>query len=364
MDFDAKSNRQCIYCHNFCKFSCPSFNATKDHKILQTNKNYLLYLHRQGKTGLEPADGRSFYLCNDCRRCEVFCWDSKKQVLVNNREAKAAAFREGTAPDAVYAFKDNFLENGNFFRTEKTNNQADFNQTYDAYVYAGEYANHYEGKLKDQLGEILNNLGLSFVYDQNETSSGVLACDLGMEELAWRLMEQTYQKISRYNFKCLVTIAPEDYYAFRFEYEKAGFKFKVPVLHYTQLLAQDLDRLKPVAGRPRKYMYFDPCKLGRYGQIYEEPRKVLEKLLGSRCCEFQRNRDQAYCCGGYIRLLDEKISRDISSQVINECQARDCSILITACPLCLSNLKQAKGDLNLTILDIIEVAAGGLTAYN
>jgi len=43
--------------------------------------------------------------------------------------------------------------------------------------------------------------------------------------------------------------------------------------------------------------YHDPCHLGRYSEIYEEPREVI-KLLGGKILEAKFNRDNAYCCGG------------------------------------------------------------------
>jgi len=43
--------------------------------------------------------------------------------------------------------------------------------------------------------------------------------------------------------------------------------------------------------------YHDPCHLGRYSGIYEEPREVI-KLLGGKIVESLFNRENAYCCGG------------------------------------------------------------------
>ncbi|MDZ7837368.1 MAG: (Fe-S)-binding protein [Actinomycetota bacterium] len=354
------TNRQCIYCHNFCKFCCPSFNATKDHKILETNKNYLLYLFQKKATELKQADGRSFYLCNDCRRCEQFCWDEGKQVLENNRAAKAAALKEGVAPPPVYDIKDNLEKYGNFFGQKPGSPPADREREYDVYLYAGEYAQNYEPELIRQFGGLLDSMGFSYICDPSEVSSGVLARDLGAEELSGRLMKQNYEKINKYNFRQLVALAPEDYYAFSFEYEKEGLKWGQEVLHYTQFLADNLDRIKTVSSEPVKYMYFDPCKLGRYCGLYDQPRAVLQKLLRSEGVEFFRNREQASCCGGYIRLLDEQVAMNMAMQIIDECRASGCGFLVTSCPLCLSNLKAANGSHPLRIVDIIELASNSI----
>jgi len=354
MEIDVKSNRQCIYCHNFCKFSCPSFIATNDHKILETNKNYLLYLHKKGDVNLDAEAAKSFYLCNDCKRCEVFCWDSNKDVLNNNRAAREVIYKNKLAPVEVYEIENNFKKYGNFFSAENTDDKKDKTKKYDMYVYAGEYARYYEPKLLDYFTRILDCLGITYIFDPNEISSGVLALDLGMEELSVELMKKNFKKINSYNFDQMIVLGPEDYYAFKFEYDQAGLKFKNKIVHYSEFLAENISKIK-LNRNTGKFMYFDPCKLGRYCGIYDEPREVLKELFDSRCIEFFRNKEEAYCCGGVISLFDNDIPKYISRSVIEECKENECNYLITACPLCLKNLKDANQNSDLKILDIAEV---------
>lgn len=55
-------------------------------------------------------------------------------------------------------------------------------------------------------------------------------------------------------------------------------------------------KVKPVY-RGQKVTYHDPCKLGRMGGVFNEPREVLE-ALGVDLVEMEPNRVQSYCCGG------------------------------------------------------------------
>lgn len=50
----------------------------------------------------------------------------------------------------------------------------------------------------------------------------------------------------------------------------------------------------PAAG---KVTYHDPCKLGRVGGVFDEPREALQ-ALGVDLSEVSPNRAQSYCCGG------------------------------------------------------------------
>ena len=42
--------------------------------------------------------------------------------------------------------------------------------------------------------------------------------------------------------------------------------------------------------------YHDPCYLGRYCNVYEEPRKILE-LIGYEINEMDNSRENSFCCG-------------------------------------------------------------------
>ena len=46
-----------------------------------------------------------------------------------------------------------------------------------------------------------------------------------------------------------------------------------------------------------KVTYHDPCKLGRVGGVFDEPREALQ-ALGVDLAEVEPNRTQSYCCGG------------------------------------------------------------------
>lgn len=365
MNFDKKSLRQCIYCHNFCKFSCVPYLATKNQKIIQTQKNYLVYLVNKNKVEPNAELGEAVYLCNDCRRCETYCIFEGKNVLPNNRYAKNLIFKNMLAPKKVYDIYNNLLNSGNFLGRETGQNEIrnfDKNKKYDFFIYPGDYVNMLAPGITKSFIEILGKLNKSFVLcDDDEVSDGVLALDLGMEELAGELMEKNFKKITQYKFDTLVVLNPHSYYCFINDYEKYGFKFNFEIIHYIDFLKRYIDNLK-IKKTDDYVKYFDPCILSRGLKMNESPRNILGTLCNNQNFDLVKNRDESECCGGNLSLIFPDISRTISEGFLNELKSYDdkTEILITVCPLCLSNLSKAQNSDRFKIYDLIEYVSNNI----
>jgi Fe-S oxidoreductase len=85
----------------------------------------------------------------------------------------------------------------------------------------------------------------------------------------------------------------------------------VEIEHHSELLARHKMRLPVAAEEDReKVVYHDPCYLGRYRGVYDEPREVLSRAV--EVLEAPRNRERSFCCGaggGQMFLGEEKGKR-------------------------------------------------------
>jgi Fe-S oxidoreductase len=58
----------------------------------------------------------------------------------------------------------------------------------------------------------------------------------------------------------------------------------------------------------RKITYHDPCQLGRYCEVYESPRDILQRIPGVELIEMLRHHGNAWCCGNgadMVRSMDK-----------------------------------------------------------
>ncbi len=109
-----------------------------------------------------------------------------------------------------------------------------------------------------------------------------------------------------------------------------------------------------------KVTYHDPCTLGRHAGIYEEPRKVLERIEGLELIEMDRNREFTSCCGGGGGLpsLNQKMPMEIAEKkLLREVLPLDVDALVTSCPMCYMNFKftATKYKIPLKIFDLSEI---------
>ena len=164
----------------------------------------------------------------------------------------------------------------------------------------------------------------------------------------------------------IITVSPHSNRIFRDIYPKYG---NLPaVFHYTEFLAELLDRGLVNPGRwpddeGSVLTYHDPCYLGRYGGVYEEPRKVLESIPGVKLSEMDDNRTNALCCGGggggmYVEAEGARPSHRRVSQA-GEVGA---TIMATACPFCVLNFEDGAKTVgsSVKIMDVAEIVAGAL----
>lgn len=66
------------------------------------------------------------------------------------------------------------------------------------------------------------------------------------------------------------------------------------------------------------------------------------------------------CCGGYLTLSDRAVAEKRSHAVLADAAAKGADTVVTACPLCLYNLKKNGGHDALPVVYFTELLAEAL----
>jgi Fe-S oxidoreductase len=201
---------------------------------------------------------------------------------------------------------------------------------------AGSFDQHSQ-KIARSLVKLLQRAGADFAFLGNEEKCcGDPARRSGMEYLYQIQARQNIETLNRYKFRRIVTICPHGYHMLKHEYSSMGGNYQV--VHHAELLAEFLDqnKLKIQTADNTKITYHDPCYLGRYNHIYEQPRQLLKTLNRHRPLEMTASKQTSFCCGGGGGGMwkEEKSGKRISHCRMEQAEKTGADTIVTACPFC------------------------------
>lgn len=213
-------------------------------------------------------------------------------------------------------------------------------------------------KVARALANLLNLVGVDYgILGNEERCCGNCALTVGEEGLFQELKEKNLEAINATKAEKCITTSPHCFNAFKNEYSGIDAE----ILHYTQLLNEIKDSLNFSGKFSLTVTYQDPCYLGRYNGIYDEPREILKNVPGLELTEMNRVRENSLCCGGgggRIWMESEPEER-LAIPRLKEALETGADVLATACPFCMLNFEDARKVINaedeIKILDIAEI---------
>lgn len=214
---------------------------------------------------------------------------------------------------------------------------------------------------------ILNRADIKFaILGKEENCTGDPARRAGNEFLFQMMAQNNIRTLNGYGIKKIVTACPHCFNTLKNEYPALGGNYEV--IHHTVFLQQLIDegKIKLKEGgtfKGKKITYHDSCYLGRANNIYEVPRKVLEKL-DAELVEMKRCRSRGLCCGaGGAQMWkeEEKGSGRINFERGREALSTGAAVIASACPYCMTMLtdgvKNEEKEDTVKVMDIAELVA-------
>jgi heterodisulfide reductase subunit D len=138
------------------------------------------------------------------------------------------------------------------------------------------------------------------------------------------------------------------------------------VVHISELLAELADSgrvsLRKGLGES-KVTFHDPCHLGRYCGVYDQPRQVLRGIPGLELAEMLRHREYAWCCGNgadLVRSVAPELALEIARDRVEEAGDAGAEAIITSCPRCVASLERVADGIKIYDLTVAVATAMGL----
>jgi len=185
---------------------------------------------------------------------------------------------------------------------------------------------------------LLKAAGVDFaILGEEEMCTGDPARRAGNEFLFQMMAQTNIETLNKYKFNKIVTVCPHCYNTLGNEYPDFGGKYTV--VHHSQLLSQLVrqGKLKPRNPVNSRVVYHDSCYLGRYNEVYDEPREALRAIPGLTLLEPAKTRDRGMCCGaGGAQMFKEEEhgAERINQRRVQQLLDTGAQTVASACPFC------------------------------
>jgi Fe-S oxidoreductase len=370
----------CVECGR-CSEHCPATNTGK----LLNPKEIVLglrdYLNEFGPASEESLLGKhvaqeAVFQCTTCGSCEFQCPVGIEHVpiLVGLRRG---AVNTGTWDDDHGGKLFLTLERGSNALGLGAAEHDKFIQKQELPIFDGtqEYClwlgcmGGYDPKGREIIAafaRVMNHLGTSYGVLRKEKCTGDPVRRLGNDLVFQQLAESNLESLAQNKVKKIVSICPHCVRTIQTDWKEFGTPPEIE--HHSEFLARHADKLRVSQARgfgpgSEKIVFHDPCYLGRYRNIYDEPRRVA--ALAGDLVEAPRHRERSFCCGagGGLAFLGEEKGERVSHTRAAELVATGASTIAAACPFCNTMFRDAlasRGDGAPQLLDIAQLVDRGL----
>jgi Fe-S oxidoreductase len=207
---------------------------------------------------------------------------------------------------------------------------------------------------------VMNYLGTSYGVLRKEKCTGDPVRRLGNDLVFQQLAEANLEALAQNKVKKLISICPHCVRTIQEDWKTYGTPPEIE--HHSEFLARFADKL-PHQSKDEEIVFHDPCYLGRYRNVFEEPRTVA--ALAGTVVEAPRNHERSFCCGagGGLAFLGEETGERVSHVRAAELAGTGATTIGTACPFCNTMFRDAlasTGEGAPQLMDIAQLAARGL----
>ena len=340
----------CTKCKR-CQDRCPAHNTEKPLSPMKViNQLGEVAFNNPDASLIETVSKDALWSCTTCRACQQICPAAIEHVnkIVDMR--RSLVLMEGEFPgEEVMVAMDNTEVNGNplglalgargdwaeGLPVSLLSDDAEVDILY----FVGCYASFDKRNIKvaTSFVKLCAAAGIRVgILGKEEKCCGEPMRKLGNEYLYQSLANENIETIKGYGVKKVVTACPHCFNTLSKDYRDLGFE--VETEHYTVFLNRLVQegRLK-LKEQGFDCTYHDSCYIGRYNDLYREPRALLT-AAGANIREMEKNRSESFCCGagGGRIMAEEKLGSRISGSRAKMAASTGAGVLVSNCPFCLT----------------------------
>lgn len=222
-------------------------------------------------------------------------------------------------------------------------------------------------KVSTSLVKILQKAGISFaILGTEEKCTGDFARRVGNEMLYQMMAEENIETLNNYNVKKIITACPHCLNTLKHEYPQKGGNYEV--IHHAEFIDQlvKAGKIKLEQSLEGTLTYHDPCYLGRYNNVFDEPRALLRAVSKGGFKELERCGQESFCCGagGGRMWMEETIGKRIYLERTEEIVRQEVSNVAVGCPFCLTMVEDGMKELGkeekIKTMDIAELVENAM----
>ncbi len=384
-----------------CSSHCPATQSGKElapRQLLLNLRDYL-YEHENEVLAMKPAGGDGaeavnvgenivgerlihddvLWACTTCRACEEACPVMIEYVdkIVDMR--RHLVQEEARFPSELTRTFKGMETQSNPWGVDASQRDAWANgldipkvaEKPDAeYLYYVGCAGSFDDRAKrttQAVAKILKRAGVDFaILGKEELCNGETARRIGNEYLFQSMAQMCTEVLNGYNVKKILTNCPHCFNTLKNEFPQFGGNYEV--VHATefvrQLIAQG--KIEFNLNGSKDITYHDSCYLGRYNEVYDAPRDILQLIPGVTLKEPERNRKFGMCCGagGGRMWMEEEPTQRVNTRRVDQLLETNPDTVAVACPYCMTMIDdgiKAKGvEEKVQALDVMELVADNM----
>lgn len=309
------------------------------------------------------------YTCTGCGMCSEICY--KLRPLTANLAIREVLVERGARlPEPLPRIDADVETLGNSLGARKLPASVEgLPQTGADLFFAGCVARYQRPESIRATTAILRHAGMDVAYlaDQ-ERCCGMIPGRDGHTAIFRKRAEENIEAFVKAGAKRIITSCAHCYTTLKVDYQLVGGELPFEVVHVAELFAQLLDEGRIVFTEPlaERLTYHDPCFLGRYHYVLDEPRRVLASIPGVELVEMEPNGKWAHCCGSGMKITSAcypEFTEAITRKRLDQGkQAAD--TIVTACTTCFQHMdkgaREAHMDLEVLDLPLVVARAMGL----